>query len=94
MSFNAIDSGAVMKELLRLPWKGEEEEEEEEDVIEERKFPAVRGPSVVSLVATRQPIEQSRASGSSINTGEGLNLETDDYMNGLASRSSGTKRSC
>jgi hypothetical protein len=32
MSFNAIDSGAVMKELLRLPWK-EEEEEEEEDVI-------------------------------------------------------------
>jgi hypothetical protein len=55
MSFNAIDSGAVMKELLRLPWK-EEEEEEEEDVIEGSKFLAVRGPSVVSLVATRQPI--------------------------------------
>jgi hypothetical protein len=53
MSFSAIDSGAVMKELLRLPW---EEEEEEEDVIEGRKFTAVRGPSVVSLVATRQPI--------------------------------------
>jgi hypothetical protein len=51
MSFNAIGSGAVMKELLRLPWK-----EEEEDVIEGRKFPTVRGPSVVSLVATRLPI--------------------------------------
>jgi hypothetical protein len=49
MSRNAIDSDAVMKELLRLPWK-------EEDVIERREVPSVHGPSVVSLVATRQPI--------------------------------------
>jgi hypothetical protein len=43
MSCNAIDSDAVMKELLRFPLN-------EEDVIAVRICPAVLGPSVVSLV--------------------------------------------